>query len=366
MTHRREPYCAGDRPFCARDSNLEVLRILAMLLIVFHHAFYWGGMELPGSPDLNTVVYAVGRLSGQVGVLVFFLITGYFMIRQRFTVRKLVRMVLEIWFYSWTIAAVMVLTGQADPLESVLCLFPLMTGEWWFIEAYLALMVLSPFVNRILNSVTKREYLLITGVLFFLTYVLYLAEMGPRYCAAFGTAVTVYCIAGYIRLYPTDALRGMRTGAILLSIGILADVIALTVLFSVCYDMFPIAIDIMDERTCLPELLVALGMFLIFLNMRGRSVPWVNYIASSTFAVYLIHQAAPVKHVLWSAWLDMGAAFQYDWFPLYVIGCTLLVFSMCIAIDKLRIGLVFGPMRRRIDDLSEMIERYLEGLLSEG
>ena len=55
----------------------------------------------------------------------------------------------------------------------------------------------------------------------------------------------------------------------------------------------------------------------------------------------------------------MDVAFQHDWFPLYAVGCTLLVFSVCIIIDKLRIALVFGPLRGRIDDLTDWAEERI-------
>ena len=50
-------------------------------------------------------------------------------------------------------------------------------------------------------------------------------------------------------------------------------------------------------------------------------------------------------------------------FPLCAIGCTLLVFSVCIAIDKLRIALVFNPLKERISKMTEKVERHLEEVM---
>lgn len=342
----------------ARNSNLEILRIMAMFMVVFFHIFHWGEMTLPAEPDVNTIVFGIGRFCGQIGVLVFFLITGYFMVAQKFTVRKLVWMVLEIWFYSWALMLIFVSAGLMDISNLVWSLLPLTMGEWWFMDVYLALMILSPFINSVLRTASKREYQIIIGVLFFLTYVLYLTEQYPRYSTAFGTAVTVYCIAGYIRLHQPK-IAGRKPAWAILSIGVILEGAILAILCMDHYDSFFEILDIWDNRTSIYELIVALGLFLVFLNMKERHIPWVNWVASSVFAVYLIHQAMPVKHILWTEWLDMAGAFQHAWFPLYAVGCTLLVFVVCVLIDKVRIRLIFDPLKDRIDGLAEKLERKI-------
>ena len=347
-----------------RNSTLEVLRIISMLLIVFHHAFNWGAMELPEGLGLNTIVYGMGMFCGQIGVVVFFLITGYFMVTQKFTVRKLVRMVLEIWFYSWSILLLDILFGDPQPTTYMYCLFPLSTCHWWFVEAYIALMILSPFINRILNSINARRHLLICAILFFLTYVGYIMEGRARYAAAFGTAVTVYVIAAYIRLHPNEKTESKRTGAIILAASLAFDIALLVV--SASYfdtDTYRAIVEFFDKRTSVNELMAGLGLFLIFVNMKPRYSKTVNAVAASTFGVYLIHQSIPVKHVMWSDWLEMDVMFAEPWFPLYAIGCALAVFSICVLIDKLRVKLVFEPLNARIENLTARVEAKVDKMM---
>lgn len=85
-----------------RNSNIELLRIIAMLLIVMHHFSVHGlGKELPYC--LNRYIAGTTILGGKFGVAIFVLISGYYMCRSRFTVKKLLKIWGQVAFYSLSI-----------------------------------------------------------------------------------------------------------------------------------------------------------------------------------------------------------------------------------------------------------------------
>lgn len=66
-----------------RSSNIELLRICSMLLIVLHHYCVNSGfVEIIDLNDItvNTLLVQFMAFGGKVGVNVFLLISGYFMI----------------------------------------------------------------------------------------------------------------------------------------------------------------------------------------------------------------------------------------------------------------------------------------------
>lgn len=84
-----------------RNSNLELLRIIAMLLIVADHFVLIGlGVDVPYSH--NKYIASVLYSGGPFGDVIFFLISGYFMCTSKFTGRKLVRIWGQTFFYSIT------------------------------------------------------------------------------------------------------------------------------------------------------------------------------------------------------------------------------------------------------------------------
>ena len=79
-----------------RNSNLELLRIIAMLFIVASHFAFHGFGSLGSFNEVNFIIansnnyliYFLGML-GKIGVDVFVIISAYFMINSKFTFKKL-------------------------------------------------------------------------------------------------------------------------------------------------------------------------------------------------------------------------------------------------------------------------------------
>ena len=67
----------------SRNASIELLRIIAMLMIVGNHLVYYGVWKeqiwIEGT-ELNRWVVCILFPGGQVGVAVFFIITGYFLV----------------------------------------------------------------------------------------------------------------------------------------------------------------------------------------------------------------------------------------------------------------------------------------------
>lgn len=90
-----------------RQSNFEILRILSMLMIIGHHLAFHGiqhglvdrnAYEAYNAGSLvNKIVVAFLNTGGQIGVALFFMITGYFHIRKKQP--SILKVVLESVFY---------------------------------------------------------------------------------------------------------------------------------------------------------------------------------------------------------------------------------------------------------------------------
>ena len=140
-----------------RDSNIELLRIVSMMLIILFHFSVHGPWPADGvlATDVAVGVLAFG---GKLGVNCFVLITGYFMTRSSVRMASVARVVLETWFYSW---GLLILFAVAQPelvtqarLEKAV--LPLVSGEYWFITNFVALMVVSPFLNLLFDRLSRR------------------------------------------------------------------------------------------------------------------------------------------------------------------------------------------------------------------
>lgn len=71
-----------------RDSNIELLRIIAMCLIIFHHMALNTGIVDGYSINGNMIFGIIGGIGGKIGVVIFILITGYFSFTKSLVLRK--------------------------------------------------------------------------------------------------------------------------------------------------------------------------------------------------------------------------------------------------------------------------------------
>ena len=141
-----------------RDSNIELLRIIAMCLIIFHHMALNTGIVDGYTINGNMIFGIIGGIGGKIGVVIFLLITGYFSINKNFSFKKVFILWLQIFCYSVGFMLVFRLTGieKWSKVDTLKTFFPLAYNQYWFITTYLYLLLLIPFINKFLNSLTKE------------------------------------------------------------------------------------------------------------------------------------------------------------------------------------------------------------------
>ena len=104
-----------EHPKKLRDSNLELFRILTMLLIVAHHYVVNSGLTSPDGPIVanplatDSIFLLLIGAWGKIGINCFVLITGYFMCKSEITATKFVKLLFEIMFYKIIIGLIFIL-----------------------------------------------------------------------------------------------------------------------------------------------------------------------------------------------------------------------------------------------------------------
>lgn len=120
-----------------RQSNFELLRIISMLMIIAVH--FVGHSGFSGVTDITANTVYIRFLAGgaQIGVNIFFLISGYFLINEkRFRLSRLIKLWLTLFSY-YLIFYLGVSTYRIFALhnfefsttELLNCLFPILTNR---------------------------------------------------------------------------------------------------------------------------------------------------------------------------------------------------------------------------------------------
>jgi len=355
-----------------RESNLELLRIVSIVLIVLHHCLFHGyGFD---NFKLSENKWALDfLLFGGGGINCFVLISGYFMVKSRFTIRKLLNLWGSVWFYSvlfLLLFLTVLLPAQEITRYRIICyLLPVSWGQYWFITAYIQLMALSFFLNAFINKCGRKMlgFAIIAGVVLVFCFMVSYAGELDRF-------ILLYLIGAYIRLYNPLRSWGSRR-FFLLAAGMLAILAGCAYLFNWIaneleigqYGIAPlcnIIYRITGKATAYVTVL-SVVVFMGFARMRiGRSKS-VNYLAASALGVYLIHDNPLVRPWLWGNVLGIAehAKASCLQFSLYCVASVILVYVCCTAIDCVRRATVEKAYMRLIDRWAlPRIERALAWL----
>ena len=144
-----------------RNTNMDFLRFVSMILIIVLHLSYYGiGWKNVGTDYLNNpALYNVGipfEVLGSIGVNLFFLLSGYFQIH--FKWRRFLEIVLTVYIYWFIIQGIGFLTGYHQALNKETILFILLPfKEFWFMLVYILLMLLSPFLNLVIDNIGEKN-----------------------------------------------------------------------------------------------------------------------------------------------------------------------------------------------------------------
>lgn len=139
-----------------RKSNIELLRIVAMTMIVLHHFMMHGKLFLALENDSVFYLESVSIM----GVDIFIMISGYFGIK--LSLKSFTRLVIVIIAFSgFSLLLYYGFCGFTPfSIKNLLdwIKFPVTRSPYWFIQVYLALMIISPFLNRGIESMSLKQF----------------------------------------------------------------------------------------------------------------------------------------------------------------------------------------------------------------
>ena len=336
-----------------RQANYELLRIVAMLMVVTLH--YMHSADLLLRPDAPVTGL---RIAGNFvesfcicAVNTYVLITGCFLPRSGFRLGRILQLILEVYFYAMLIPLLLTLAGTpvagAGSWDMFYYLLPISSNHYWFATSYVILYLFSPLLNAAADRLTRRQ--LKFTIAFLIVIFCLIKSVCPvhlqtdRYGYDFGWFLCLYLIAAYIRRYDAGRFATPRRAALLYFGSSLATFL-LTVLLTelnhrslslIYYATVPF------HYNALLVLTAAIGLFLLFRYVKipeGGFATAVRKAAPYTFGVYLIHNHMDVRD-RWLPFLKEILGEVPGTVPamlLHMAGCVLAVFFACLFADWVR------------------------------
>lgn len=334
-----------------RQANFELLRVIAMLMIITLHYLDKGGiLPAPGEPfgaaGLTAWLLEAFCVSA---VNVYVLLGAYFLVEQDYEPMRAVRLWGQVLFYSIFIGAACVIAGIVPMQELTLYklliyLMPVTQEHYWFATAYIVMLLFAPLMNRTLRELPEKTFRRAIVLLLLLLSVansvlpvrLPIDRMG--YDALW--FLVLYLIGAFLRLHG-DSLKittGMAVSGYALSSGL---IFASMLVVNAIYQRTGSLLDFINRQYhyngifCLGA---SVFLFFIFRKLyipEGRTADWSRRAASVSFGVYLIHEHIDLRY-FWPKFLGVQKFSGTLLFLLQWAVTILVVYAVCGAIELLR------------------------------
>lgn len=135
-----------------RKSNIELLRIFAMLAIIAGHMAHQTEILMGTTGERLLFSYIVGS-GHRIGVNLFLMIGTWFLVDSSFKAERIMKLYGQMAFYTIGISITILLLGLPHTnVDIIRCFMPFTLRPVWFGSAYIALLLLIPFLNYMPRS----------------------------------------------------------------------------------------------------------------------------------------------------------------------------------------------------------------------
>ena len=335
-----------------RNSSIELYRILATFAVIIVHFNGWF-VEMRGFNYNHPTLIGAGQMIIESATIIcvnmFLIISGYFGIKLKLS--SLIRIGLLLLFIRVPFFFLNVAYVGSFNLRSFIGSFLVFSAAGYFIQCYLMLMFLSPMLNSFVGKYGRR---ILPWTISLLAIEFYFdAIRGPMECLGImrGYAIThfvlMYMLARCVFLYKQDI---MKVKARFWGYGYIVCTCVIC-LFHV------LGIEWTFGYSNPVVVISSLCSFIPFIY-HDFYIKSINWIASSTFAVYIIQVTRPAYDFLVRIDNYLLGVFPYAQYLVYSLAIILLFFFFCILYDKL-CGLFISPI---INKLKLKIDRKFEYL----
>lgn len=310
-----------------RNNGLDLLKTICIVYIVLHHILLritdMRALSL-NSFDLSYWFCLFINSFLVVAVNCFFLISGYFRIKHNNI--KMIRLIIEIYFIYFFINLIFFAFGEQEFSLSLIkdCAFPL--SKFWFILVYIVLDFISPYINKMLETVSikEKQKLIIFLAIVYCGYA-FLTDnaifgINRGYSIAF--AIFIYIVGDYIRGVSTKQIGCVKPlcayFALCIINGVLAYLSAISRLGKTTWLLFSYNNPLV--------ILASICLFLALLNCGIRDNLF-SMVGRYTLYIYVIH-STPIFidhliNVIDKVWIIKADT---------VLGLTVLIFVSIVTV----------------------------------
>lgn len=334
-------------------------------IILHHYSVHCGYSYTLDGFGYNSVIMQIASLFGKLACNIFMIITGYFMVKSKVNIKKIIMLIGQTLFYSLGIVLVLRIFNlyEFKPWDYFKMLFPYIYGNW-FIITYLLIYILSPYINDMISSIdrgTLKKFIISMIILF---------SFIPSSFVFSGIQVNntiilvmMYIIGGYLRLYIKTGPKVMYKRLMLISFLAVFAYVAI-------YDILGVILkkEVLINKAIQVNIINSIIMvicsvftFLHFANNYDYHSKVINKIATTTLGIYLLHDSDFTRSLLWNKLSPNYTYFFSKGLILHMIIKCACVFVIGCIIDLIRAKVFEKPFAKLVNKLDKKYTEKIAG-----
>lgn len=296
-----------------RNSSFELMRILSMIFIVIGHTLSWGGVTDSANDFLKLIIYIIYIIYALIVVHVnsFVLLTGYYQVQSRFKIKKVINILILMLFYRIFCLIIAINLNWIQYVgikDLILKIVPLSNFSYWYLNVYVVLYLISPYLNIFVNNTSKKKYGIFLIILFIFCSIITRTTMQEFIANEDGYSlihfIFMYLVGGYLRKYDgtinfkvlNKRITTMDKSNIFLIIYFIIGIIKFLLNYlgtnnNILLEFVNVRLKYSFDRLIYDDPLVILqsiSYFLFFKNLKIKS-RIINALSLATNEVYLFH-----------------------------------------------------------------------------
>lgn len=336
-----------------RKSNFELMRIISMFLIVLWHVIVHSGILSCCSGNKRLIIDFISSIC-LVHVNSLILLSGYFQYsKEKINLSKITKLIGQTWFYKVLFLIIAILIGltvtQVDIFEELL---PIDLNNYWFINVYILLYILSPYLNRLIKNINYNEFKRLLFILFILLSIIpAVTSQKALFNDGFSIInfIFLYLIGAFLKKYPLKEgyhFKNLTNNKykFLLILSFIVLIILNLIIFYFGKTLNQYDSEILKYFGNIIEgnylkysspfaILITIIYFLVFesLNIKNRII---NKISLNMFGVYLVHDNHFIRSFIYK---ELKIADNFTSFSgiksfvyLFIIALTIFIISLLI------------------------------------
>ena len=333
-----------------RKSNIELLRIICILMIILlHYNNARMGGALTGVEKYSFNYYLVNFVESLciVAVNVFVIITGYFSYeKEKVKISKVIKLFYQCAIYGLLIYFILVGIGRLEINSDTLYSLRDTIFDRWFIIIYSILYLLIPYINKVLNKLDKKQFIVLLSICFLFFYIwptFYIKT--PLQDRGYGIVnfIVLYIIGAYIHKYRDNKIKIYIPALIYILCAVITT-------YFVCYTKLP-AFDYNQVF----NLIGAISLFLVFKNIDIKDNKIINKLSTYVLCTYIIHENSFFRTILYKEIFLTPKFYHRKLIMLNMFYTTLGIFFGCVIIECIR-RLIMKKIDNSIDKIKYEIE----------